>query len=172
VLIRIDAASERAIYAQIADSVRASIAAGRVRPGETLPPARVLAQGLDVNQHTVLHAYQLLRDEGLVDLRRGRGAVVTQAAAGIAELYAGAQDLAARAAALGVAPAALAAIVSHAGSAEPGSRGSGEPGPSDGGEPRSPGSAEIMPPRAARAEPPGIGDPMPISTTREQGGRP
>ena len=67
-LIRIDPSSERAIYAQIADSVRASIAAGRGRPGETLPPARVLAQGLDVNQHTVLHAYQLLRDEGFVDL--------------------------------------------------------------------------------------------------------
>lgn len=120
-LIRIDAASERPIYAQIADSVRASIAAGRVRPGETLPPARVLAQGLDVNQHTVLHAYQLLRDEGFVDLRRGRGAVVTQAAAGIAELYAGAQDLAARAAALGVAPAALAAIVNHSGDPAAGS---------------------------------------------------
>jgi len=120
-LIRIDAASERAIYAQIADSVRASIAAGRVRSGETLPPARVLAQGLDVNQHTVLHAYQLLRDEGLIDLRRGRGAVVTQAAAGIAELYAGAQDLAARAAELGVTPAALAAIVNHAGTADGGS---------------------------------------------------
>ena len=113
-LIRVDPSSDRAIYAQIADSVRASIAAGRVHAGDTLPPARVLAQGLEVNQHTVLHAYQLLRDEGIVDLRRGRGAVVTQLAAGIAELYASARDLVARAAALGVAPSALAAMMTHA----------------------------------------------------------
>ena len=113
-LIRVDPASERAIYAQIADSVRGEIAAGNLRPGEPLPPARQVAVGLDVNQHTVLHAYQLLRDEGFIDLRRGRGAVVTAKAAGIAELYREAQELAARAARLGVAPSALAAIVGHA----------------------------------------------------------
>ncbi|XPP26395.1 MAG: GntR family transcriptional regulator [Leucobacter sp.] len=114
-LIRMDPASERAIYEQIADSVRAGIAAGRVRVGETLPPARELAAGLEVNQHTVLHAYQLLRDEGLVDLRRGRGAVVTPLAAAVAELYREAQALAAHAAALGVAPAALAALIAGTG---------------------------------------------------------
>lgn len=127
-LIRIDPASERAIYTQIADSVRAGIAAGRVHPGESLPPARQVAAGLEVNQHTVLHAYQLLRDEGLIDLRRGRGAVVTRAAAGIVELYDAARELADRAVSLGVAPAALAAMVVHAGSADDGSgagRGSG-----------------------------------------------
>lgn len=113
-LIRVDPASERAIYAQIADSVRGEIAAGNLRPGDALPPARQVAVGLDVNQHTVLHAYQLLRDEGFIDLRRGRGAVVTAKAAGIAELYREAQELAARAARLGVAPSALAAIVGHA----------------------------------------------------------
>lgn len=117
-LIRVDPASERAIYAQIADSVRGAIAAGRIAAGEALPPARQIAAGLDVNQHTVLHAYQLLRDEGLIDLRRGRGAVVTSKAAGIAELYREAQDLAARAARLGVAPSALAAMVAHASQAE------------------------------------------------------
>lgn len=115
-LIRVDPASERAIYEQIADSVRAGIASGRVRAGETLPPARSLAAGLEVNQHTVLHAYQLLRDEGLVDLRRGRGAVVTAAAGAIAELHREAQALAARAAELGVGSAALAALVVSAAS--------------------------------------------------------
>jgi len=110
-LIRVDPSSERAIYEQIADSVRAEIAAGLARPGESLPPAREVARGLDVNQHTVLRAYQLLRDEGLVDLRRGRGAVVTPMAGSLAELHREAQALAARAASLGVAPATLAALI-------------------------------------------------------------
>lgn len=110
-LIRVDPTSERAIYEQIADSVRAGIAAGLARPGESLPSAREVAAGLDVNMHTVLHAYQLLRDEGLVDLRRGRGAVVTPVAGAIVELHREAQALAARAAALGVAPTTLAALV-------------------------------------------------------------
>lgn len=114
-LVTVDAASDRPIYAQIADSARAAIAAGSLGPGETLPAAKQVAAGLKVNQHTVLHAYQMLRDEGLVDLRRGRGAVVTEAAARIAELYDAAAALAARAEEVGVAPAALAAIVMHAG---------------------------------------------------------
>ncbi|WP_416443196.1 GntR family transcriptional regulator [Leucobacter sp. HNU] len=70
-LVRIDAASERPIYAQIADSIRGSIAAQHVFAGQLLPPAREIAAGLGINAHTVLHAYQELRDEGLVDLRRG-----------------------------------------------------------------------------------------------------
>ncbi|MCB1274059.1 MAG: GntR family transcriptional regulator [Leucobacter sp.] len=120
-LIRVDAAKDRPIYVQIADSVRADIAAGRLVTGERLPPAGEIAAGLGVNKHTVLHAYQSLRDEGLIELRRGRGAAVTEAAAAIAELHHQAQALAARAVELGVAPDLLAAIVSHAHHEEAGS---------------------------------------------------
>lgn len=120
-LIRVDPTSEKSIYAQIADSVRADIASGRLEAGVTLPPAKQIATGLDVNQHTVLRAYQMLREEGLVDLRRGRGAVITGAAAGIATLHAEARALAARAIELGVAPSSLAAIVQHAHEEESGS---------------------------------------------------
>ena len=80
-LVRIDPESEAPLFAQIAASVRADAAAGRVRPGDRLPAARDIAAALGVNVHTVLHAYQDLRDEGLVELRRGRGAVVTAQAA-------------------------------------------------------------------------------------------
>ncbi|WP_167051318.1 GntR family transcriptional regulator [Salinibacterium sp. ZJ77] len=79
-LIRIDPASDVAIYDQIAASVRADASRGLLTPGDRLPPARELADALQVNIHTVLRAYQVLRDEGLVDLRRGRGAVITEAA--------------------------------------------------------------------------------------------
>ena len=61
---------------QVAAGVRRRLRGGGLAGGDRLPPAKEVAGALQVNLHTVLRAYQLLRDEGLVDLRRGRGAVV------------------------------------------------------------------------------------------------
>lgn len=110
-LIKIDAESVRPLFEQVASSVRGDVLAGRLVPGDRLPSAREVAEALDINLHTVLHAYQQLRDEGLVDLRRGRGAVVAASAAPMAELAAEIRALVVRAADLGVSPSTLASLV-------------------------------------------------------------
>lgn len=118
-LIRVDESSERSIFEQIADSVRADITEGRVRPGMTLAPARQVAASLGINVHTVLRAYQQLRDEQLVDLRRGRGAVVTGAAATLTELRGEVDRLVSHARALGVSQETVAAMVANADPPDP-----------------------------------------------------
>lgn len=110
-LIRVDPDSPRPLYDQVAASIRSDILAGVLAPGDRLPAARDVAEALDINQHTVLHAYQRLRDEGLVDLRRGRGAVIAASAAPLAELAHDIDELVRRAAALGVSADTLAGIV-------------------------------------------------------------
>jgi GntR family transcriptional regulator len=80
-LIEIDAASAVPIYSQIAACVRRAIGSRAIKPGDRLPPIRDLAEELDINMHTAQRAYVELRDEGLIELRQGRGAIVARNAA-------------------------------------------------------------------------------------------
>jgi GntR family transcriptional regulator len=71
--VKIDRQEPTDLYLQVAAEIRRAIADGEAKPGERLPPARDLAAVLDVNANTVLRALRLLRDEGLLEFRRGRG---------------------------------------------------------------------------------------------------
>jgi GntR family transcriptional regulator len=57
----------------VAAEIRRAIAEGEAKPGERLPPAKDLAAVLSVNTNTVLRALRILREEGLLEFRRGRG---------------------------------------------------------------------------------------------------
>jgi GntR family transcriptional regulator len=61
------------LHDQVAAQIRRAIADGEARPGERLPPARDLAAVMQVNANTVLRAMRVLREEGLLEFRRGRG---------------------------------------------------------------------------------------------------
>ena len=66
-----------ALHEQVASAIRRAIAEGEIVAGERMPPARDLAAVLSVNTNTVLRALRALRDEGLLEFRRGRGVTVT-----------------------------------------------------------------------------------------------
>jgi GntR family transcriptional regulator len=71
--VKVDRHDPTDLYEQVAAEIRRAIADGEAKPGERLPPAKDLAAVLDVNTNTVLRALRILREEGLLEFRRGRG---------------------------------------------------------------------------------------------------
>jgi GntR family transcriptional regulator len=76
--VKLDRSDPTDLYEQVAGEIRRAIAEGEAKPGERLPPAKDLAAVLDVNTNTVLRALRLLRHEGLLEFRRGRGIAVAR----------------------------------------------------------------------------------------------
>ena len=74
--VKVNRAEPVDLHEQVAGELRRAIARGEAGPGERLPPARDLAAVLGVNTNTVLRALRELRDEGLLEFRRGRGITV------------------------------------------------------------------------------------------------
>ena len=73
----IDRSDPTPLHDQVAAQIRRAIAEGEAKPGERLPPARDLAAVMKVNTNTVLRALRALREEGLLEFRRGLGVRVS-----------------------------------------------------------------------------------------------
>jgi GntR family transcriptional regulator len=73
----VDRTDTTPLHEQVAADIRRAIAEGEAGPGERIPQARDLAAVLGVNTNTVLRALRILRNEGLLELGRGRAIVVT-----------------------------------------------------------------------------------------------
>ena len=109
--VQIDSSSLVPLHEQVAAAIRRAIADGEAGPGERLPPARDLAAVLGVNANTVFRALRTLREEGLVEFRRGRGVSVTASAAQRSPVVTKARELVAVARRYGYRPEELAAII-------------------------------------------------------------
>jgi GntR family transcriptional regulator len=64
------------LHAQLERSIRAAIAAGRLKPGDQLPTVRQLAVELRINANTVAKVYSQLERTGALGTRRGVGSFI------------------------------------------------------------------------------------------------
>src|SRR5262245_24255631 len=75
--IRISPADKLPVYVQIVNQVKYLVAAGRLAPGDELPPIRTLAQRLVITPTTVARAYRELELAGVVEKRGTTGTFVS-----------------------------------------------------------------------------------------------
>lgn len=75
-LCEVDRSDPTPLHDQVASAIRRALAEGEARPNDRVPQAKDLATVLGVNTNTVLRALRVLRDEGLLELGRGRAIVV------------------------------------------------------------------------------------------------
>lgn len=71
---------DQILYEQVAERLRLLITEGTLKPGDRLPSVRKLRQQLSVSTSTVLEAYRLLEDQGLITVRPQSGYYVKQTA--------------------------------------------------------------------------------------------
>jgi len=65
------------VMGEIVNQIRDLMAAGRLRPGERLPPEREFAQTLGIGRWSLREAIRCMRSLGLVEVRAGAGTFLT-----------------------------------------------------------------------------------------------
>jgi GntR family transcriptional regulator len=75
--IHIDYNSGEPINRQVIAQIKWMIVSGQLQPGEKLPSIRELARTLKINPTTVTRIYNDLAHNGIITLRQGQGAFVS-----------------------------------------------------------------------------------------------
>jgi GntR family transcriptional regulator len=75
--VRISPDSSTPVFQQIADGVRAAVAAGVYRPGDLIPSVRAQAMAILVHPNTVQRAYEQIERDGLITSKKGVGMIVS-----------------------------------------------------------------------------------------------
>jgi GntR family transcriptional regulator len=80
-ILRLNPSSGVPVYLQIIEQVKHAIATGAINAGEQLPSVRQMAEDLLINPNTVARAYRDLEQEGIIELKHGSGAFVSDSIA-------------------------------------------------------------------------------------------
>ncbi|AIS59331.1 GntR family transcriptional regulator [Listeria ivanovii] len=75
-LLTIDLQSDEPIYTQICNQIIEGMAKRELLPGDKLPSVRSLGADIGINFHTVNKAYQILKQEGFIQIHRQKGVVI------------------------------------------------------------------------------------------------
>lgn len=76
-LIELDFNSQKPIYEQLYEAIILAMARGELAPLDSLPSVRNLGEEIGINLHTVNKAYNLLKEEGYIQMDRRKGAIVS-----------------------------------------------------------------------------------------------
>ena len=76
-IFRANPASGIPLYVQLMEQVKHGIETGALRGGDQLPTIRAMAEDLVVNPNTVARAYRELQHQGVIELKHGSGAFVS-----------------------------------------------------------------------------------------------
>jgi GntR family transcriptional regulator len=81
-IFRVNPTSGVPLYLQLMDQVKHAIETGALKAGDQLPTIRKVAETLVINPNTVVRAYRELQHEGIIELKHGSGAFVSESTAG------------------------------------------------------------------------------------------
>lgn len=93
-LFRLNPNSGVPLYLQLIEQVKHAVETGALQPGDQLPTIRKMAEELVMNPNTVVRAYRELQHAGVIELRHGSGAFISESMAGRTKITRKAQSVA------------------------------------------------------------------------------
>ena len=92
-LFRLNPSTGLPLYLQLMEQIRHAIETGALKTGDQLPTIRKVAEDLVMNPNTVVRAYRELQHEGIIKLKHGSGAFVSESVGGRARVTRKAQTI-------------------------------------------------------------------------------